>query len=298
MTREVLTLEYEGLTLVGTRHAPAGARAGDVGVLILNAGPAPRAGNSDLSAHACDRLGARGFEAVRIDLPGLGDSMGASELDIEAYWRGVLSGRNDAPTLFIVRALREKLGLRALVVGGLCAGSVTAIRVADADPTGFAGLLLLEPEFRVPAVARPRGPANGTNGVGTSAPASVPASTAPEAPSGFARNMRKVLHKLGVNAFPPDANLPLIRAWVAMLEHGLPSFAAVAEGLQSDHYVKLISQQATPKERALITRAPVPGTNHILTSGDARRVTIDALEQWMIATFVAAPRAVKSASAH
>lgn len=294
MMREVLTLEYEGLTLVGTRHAPLGPRAGDVGVLLLNAGPAPRAGNSDLSAHACDRLGARGFEAVRIDLPGLGDSMGASEPDIESYWRGVLSGRNDAPTAFIVRALCEKLGLRALVVGGLCAGSVTAIRVANADPTGFAGLLLLEPEFRVPAVARPRGPANTPNAASAPAHPATPTPSAPEAPTGFARNMRRVLHKLGVNAFPPDANLPLIRAWVAMLEHGLPSFAAVAEGLQSDHYVKLISQQATPKERALITRVPIPGTNHILTSGDARRATIDAVEQWMVGTF-AATAALKDA---
>ena len=110
--------------------------------------------------------------------------------------------------------------------------------------------------------------------------------------------MRKVLHKLGVNAFPPDANLPLVRAWIAMLEHGLASFAAVAEGLQSDHYVKLISQNVTPGERGLITRVPIPQTNHILTSGEARRLTIDAIEQWMVNTFSASPSTLKSAPTH
>lgn len=58
--------------------------AGAVGVLILNAGPAPRAGNSDLSVRIGDRLAARGNSVLRFDPPGLGDSRGSVPAEMNA----------------------------------------------------------------------------------------------------------------------------------------------------------------------------------------------------------------------
>ena len=156
MSRRIITFDHEGTALVGTYHVPDTRvlPRTDVGVLFLNAGAAPRAGNSDLSVHAADSLAGRGFHALRFDLPGLGDSFGESAVDIHAHWRQVVAGRNDAATASLIASIRKRLGIRALIVGGLCAGSVTAIRVAAAGTPGVAGLMLFEPEFRLfPALA-------------------------------------------------------------------------------------------------------------------------------------------------
>lgn len=275
MRREVLPIRFGDAILITTHHVPA-SPASAVGVLFLNAGPAPRAGNSDLSAHAADRLAARGYHVVRVDLPGLGDSSGASAPDIETYWLQVLRGRNDKATAFLVREVRERLGLDGLVVGGLCAGSVTAIRVAASHPEGFAGLLLLEPEFRIPAVPKVRGrnPRKGEK---------EPALPAPLGK--LTRRMHRVLKLLGLVAFPPDANRPLLRAWIGVIERGVPALAAVADGLASHAYVASVRKVLSPRGRSLVTVEVIGKTNHILTAGDAPDRTQEAIERWMVGTF-------------
>src|SRR5262245_60909870 len=121
--RQILAWRARGEELIGTWHVPAAASASApaCAVLLLNAGPAPRAGNSDLSVHLGDRLAGRGTPVFRFDFPGLGDSSGALPPDSDAYWREVQAGRNDEVTLALATRIREQFGITHIVVGGLCA---------------------------------------------------------------------------------------------------------------------------------------------------------------------------------
>ena len=139
MSRSLLTLR----DLAGTVHAPEDGGPGKIGFLLLNAGPAPRSGNSDLSVRLGDLLASLGAYAFRFDLPGLGDSEGELPERTSVFWREVQRGRNDLPALELGRALKTAFRLNGLVAGGLCAGAITSIRAADLDPSVFSGLLLL-----------------------------------------------------------------------------------------------------------------------------------------------------------
>ncbi len=110
MIRGAVTCEHEGQTLVGTVHEPSGDAAppgNRIALLLLNAGPAPRAGNSDLSAHLCDRLAERGMVCFRFDLVGLGDSSGDSWSDIDTFWEA--SDLNAEHRRYVGRAQRSRI---------------------------------------------------------------------------------------------------------------------------------------------------------------------------------------------
>jgi pimeloyl-ACP methyl ester carboxylesterase len=242
--RTALTLRVDGVQLVGTHHAPAGDErpAGDrqgrerpAGLLLINPGMAPRSGNSDLAAKICDALAARGVHAFRFDMPGLGDSDGPVEADIDVFWANVCSGRNDAPLLGVARTLRQSMGLRGLVVGGLCAGAVTAIQAGEAqDGDGpIVGLLLLEPSFRATSQSGPasrsvegvaagdasakgrKAPTDGHSQEGTSGPSTVEPGKRPPPPPKWKRAMsrREWLFYLTGNSAAARACTP-IRPWL------------------------------------------------------------------------------------
>jgi pimeloyl-ACP methyl ester carboxylesterase len=282
LTREIVAFDIEDTTVVGTHHVPGPTIVprSDVAALFLNAGAAPRAGNSDLSVHVADRLAQLGVHALRVDLPGLGDSFGESPTDLKTYWRGIVAGRSDGATAALIASVRQRLGVRALVIGGLCAGSVIAIRAAAAGIPGVGGLILFEPEFRI-SPGQFRGPARTKPGekLAPSAPQDV------AAPSRLKRRMIRILGMVGLKVFPADTNRPLLNDWLALLAKGTPSFVAVAEGLTAHAYIDAVQRKLAANGRRALACTLVPGTNHILTAGDARRVTIVGIEQWITSAF-------------
>jgi pimeloyl-ACP methyl ester carboxylesterase len=292
-----------GETLVGTEHHPVSRAASGTALLLLNAGPAPRAGNSDLSVYIADRAASRGVTAFRFDAPGVGDSTGFTEPDIESYWRAVVAGRNDESTLAIIREIRRRFSIDRVLVGGLCAGAVTAMRVAERHaPAGgrVDGLVLIEPNFRLKNIDQP------VDTDPAAAPAPPPASKWRRAlsrrewlyaltgegvfgrvASPWRARLLESLRKEVGTALPRDMNLPLVTGWERTLDRGVPSLVVTAEGRTADRSLRRISATFPPSIVRLIDHELVGTTNHILTSGDARDRTVDAVDTWLARRFAA-----------
>ena len=279
MSRSLLTLETSERGLVGTVHAPADPGPGRVGFLLLNAGPAPRAGNSDLSVRLADRFASLGAYAFRFDLPGLGDSEGELPERTATFWRDVQRGRNDLPALELGRSLKATFRLGGLVAGGLCAGGITAIRAADRDPSVFSGLLLLEPSFRREPESRtplPREPRLVRRGllylVGGAGAARL------------FRPLRPLLLRClafeGGHSLPRDLDPELVACWRRTLGRRLPTFLAMAQAGDREHACRRILEELPLYRRRAVTDLTVEGSNHLFTWGDGLEAVLRGAALW------------------
>jgi alpha-beta hydrolase superfamily lysophospholipase len=292
VVRSVLSWRIRGEILVGTCHLPeAGAVNHPTGVLLLNSGPTPRAGNGDTCTRVADGLALRGVPVFRFDAPGLGDSSGSAPLDLESYWSEVLQGRNDQATLTLIRRIKIRYGIANLLVGGLCAGAVTALRVTDMDPDAIAGVIILEPKFRMGLAEPPRSedqPQSATPGKLhrlVSAREWLQFLTGESPYARAARPLRTALlgflGRWGGEGLPKDANVPLVEHWQASLARGVPSLVVVAEDQIADHYVPRVLAAMSAAERAGVTFVRVANTNHFLTGATARGAVLAALDDWI-----------------
>jgi alpha-beta hydrolase superfamily lysophospholipase len=303
VTRSALRWHIQGEDLVGTLHAPPAewrgemARSHELGVLLLNAGPAPRAGNSDLSVHIADRVAQHGVPVFRFDFAGLGDSTGATPLDKDVYWRDVLAGRNDEATFVLVRRIKREFRIARLVIGGLCAAAVPALRTADRDTRDVAGVILLEPAVHL---TMPRVFVTSDSKVVVEAMSERTrlqrALSAREwllfltGENRFARALRPMrtylLDRLKASVghtLPTDANVALVRRWQGSLLRGVPTLTVVAQGQRADGDLPRILQSLQHRELVSVVR--IPETNHILTGGSARDTVVGEVERWLTETF-------------
>lgn len=299
MRRSILTWRILNEDLVGTYHMPTvAAIEGRIGVLLLNPGPAPRSGNSDLPVHISDRLASRGIPVFRFDLPGLGDSSGSTPEKFNEYWLEVLQGRNDETTLALIGELKRQFGLSNIIVGGLCAAAVPTLRAAGNQIGSIAGVILMEPAVRY-----------GENII-RNFPQSSLASVLPVGGktklhrlfsvrewlrylSGSSRiatklkPLRPYLIRLQLRLFGHtlhgDMNVPLFMHWKNIHTRGIPSFVAVAKGQDMDRCVTHILDSLPANGPETISLIRVPETNHILTGGHARDIILDAVERWAMA---------------
>jgi pimeloyl-ACP methyl ester carboxylesterase len=301
VVRTILTWRILDEPLVGTCHVPTPGRAGglsgapSVGILLLNAASAPRSGNSDLSVRIGDRLALRGFPVFRFDLPGLGDSSGSLPTDVDAYWDEVLEGRNDETTAALIERIQVEFGVARVVVGGLCAATVPMVRALSHAGVVPAGLLLLEPNFRmhprdepgrVPPVERIGPLARIAAGL-----RHVSSAMGLRGESWLARMARPLHAFLGAverrfgPALPRDANLPLTARWQEGLARGVRSLVVVATGETTDHYVARILASMPSRATGLVSCVGIPGTNHLFTSGAGQNLLLAAVERWVIDGF-------------
>lgn len=307
MTREIVIINAGDRELVGTMHRPPSGANGHngkpyvPGVLMLNAGPAPRAGNSDLSAHLCDHLARHGVPAFRFDMPGLGDSGGEAPELIATFWNQVLDGRNDQPTLDVLAALRERFGIERFVLGGLCAGAVTSLRVADVDRRDVAGLILLEPNVRLEGEIDPKDEA--------AAMAHPHWNTARKhiartfslrswlyfltGESLVARLLRpirrwllEVLATRVGHSLPKDANVRLALTWHRVMRRNIPTLVLTAADRIEDRYCQRILESIPARDSRSVSMIGVTSTNHIFTAGTARQQLLSAVNAWMKAVFM------------
>lgn len=273
MVRTVLTWRLLGEDLVGTRHFPTPGRSGglsgapSVGILLLNSGSTMRSGNSDLSARIGDRLAQRGFPVFRFDLSGLGDSSGPTPADLDAFWSEVVNGRNDEATIALIQRIQLEFGVARVVVGGLCSAVLPAVRALRRGGAAPAGLLLLEPNFRMAARSAPD-----------------EASRIARAARSLRAFLEGVRRRVG-STLPKDANEALIVRWQESLALGIPSLVVVAADGEIDRYVTRILATMPDRARRVVTCVRVPETNHLFTSGAGREAVLDALERWMMESF-------------
>ena len=135
--RETALLFGAGKSLVGVISDPPSPAAGERPALVLlNAGLLHRVGPNRLYVRLARRLAASGFVVARFDLSGVGDSRAASE-------RSGFHERAVAETRACMDLLAAR-GARRFLVGGLCSGADSALRVAAEDER-VVGAALIEP---------------------------------------------------------------------------------------------------------------------------------------------------------
>ncbi len=231
----------------------------------------------------------------RFDLVGLGDSSGPTSADLETYWDEVLLGRNDETTVALIERIQLEFGVAQVVVGGLCAATLPSVRALARGRSAPAGLILLEPRFRVASFYEPKRVPLALN-IGPSARIGRQLTRGMlalglGAGSRFARATHSVRALLGglqrrsTHALPSDANLPLIACWSEALARGVPSLVVVAAGHDTDRYVTRVLDSMTPRSAGGVTCVRLPGTNHLFTRGSGRDDVVAALEQWVIKRF-------------
>jgi hypothetical protein len=301
MTREIHTCRVFDHDLVGTCHVPRGCTSAEpgqqnrIGVLLLNAGPVPRAGHSDLSVHIGDSLASLGVHVFRFDFPGLGDTPGTLPPTLDDYRREVHLGRNDALAVELAGQIRRRFGPLRLIAGGLCAATVPILRAASSDRANFDGVILLEPPFRTAAGSIPQaGSASGRirarlrqslslrewlyfmTGNGR-----VASRTRPLRPL-FSGALRAIGDSL-----PRDANLPLINDWRSGLARGTHSLVIAADHQAYARDVDRIIGSQRFSGPGTVEFVRVPGTNHLFASGRGRHAVLETIDSWVQRLFLA-----------
>ena len=279
MVRTILTWRILGENLVGTCHVPTPGRAGglsgapSVGVLLLNAGPAPRSGNSDLSVRIGDRLALRGFPVFRFDFGGLGDSSGPTPKDLDAYWHEVLRGLNDDATAALLERIQREFGVARIVVGGLCAAALPSVRALDRAGAALAGLILLEPSFRlaVPRTLEAERPLE-----------RILAGLRRRLPRGG--RLRSLAHRLRPR-LPRDVNRAIVARWQANSALGLRSLVLLAADQATDRHVTRILESLPDPAASAVSCVRVPHTNHLFTVGEGCDAVVGAVERWVTENF-------------
>ena len=161
--------DAQGRSLRGVL-TPATSGDRQLGLVLLNSGMLPRYCFHRHYVKGARTLAAAGVSVLRIDLDGLGDSDGEFSVGpVEACWLRIQLGELVPSTLAAVRAFRQGLGLRHLVLGGSCGGAITALLAAAEAPDLVSGCLaislpvcLSEPRSqKMGRVARDAGAARG-----------------------------------------------------------------------------------------------------------------------------------------
>jgi pimeloyl-ACP methyl ester carboxylesterase len=136
------------------RGAPASSSKdgkGRVGILYLNSMSPTRAARGDSSVRWAEWHAERGYPAFRVDLPGFGDSDTDPPPAVQNF---VNAGGYAASSCAAIDQLVSRFQLSGFVLFGLCAGALSAICTA-AVSRECRGMILLDPYFHLPLVARP-----------------------------------------------------------------------------------------------------------------------------------------------
>jgi pimeloyl-ACP methyl ester carboxylesterase len=159
--RKSIEIVVQGLRLRGVVHAPlAGSRGAaelnEVGVVILHPGFLPRSGQGDFAVALAEAIAEEGVPAVRIDMPGLGDSEGDLPEDSFAFIDITQEGGFAEVAWECVERIQEQLHWRKVIIGGHCGGAITGFfALADRKRNGVAGMFALETMFHMVRSAAP-----------------------------------------------------------------------------------------------------------------------------------------------
>lgn len=124
----------EGNTLFGTLHSPAHARADLPVVVLLSPGVKMRVGPGRLYVPLTDMLVNMGYRVFRFDFYGLGDSTGElQETMLADVYNNIEVGRYVADSRSALQWLRQQVGAKKFILGGLCGGAITALLTAERE---------------------------------------------------------------------------------------------------------------------------------------------------------------------
>lgn len=136
---EIVTLKNSrGNTLLGILHHPIGANGvtNRVGVNLLNPGLKNRVAPNRLYIKIARALAKKGYYVLRMDPEGIGDSEGEIPEDLVVdIWGDIQQGRFVQDVLVMNHYFMKRCVLDHLVLMGSCGGAITALLVAEKDPS-------------------------------------------------------------------------------------------------------------------------------------------------------------------
>lgn len=123
----------KGLLLFGIHHVPEQCRKG-VAIIILSPGIKNRVGPHRLYVKMARRFAELGFQVLRVDPEGLGDSDGDIDEKLTANLYGSIeAGRLIEDTLCAMDWMEKKHGIKKFILTGLCGGAITALLTGAHD---------------------------------------------------------------------------------------------------------------------------------------------------------------------
>ena len=137
MNQRIVTLHNAaGHALYCMLHMPDAQRFPKpaMAVLLLSPGVKMRVAPHRLYRKLAATFLERGMAVLRVDFHGLGDSEGElPETQLDQLYRQVQLGRHKGDVTAAVDWVERELGIRRVVVGGLCGGALTGLIAAEAD---------------------------------------------------------------------------------------------------------------------------------------------------------------------
>jgi pimeloyl-ACP methyl ester carboxylesterase len=133
-SRVVVIPNRSGRKLWGILDAPPGAAGIPVATVLLSPGLKTRVGPHRLYRKLAPAFLTRGMPVLRLDLEGFGDSEGEPGTErVEEIYRAVALGRHVADVVCALDWLENSLGMRRVIVGGLCGAAITGLHAAVRD---------------------------------------------------------------------------------------------------------------------------------------------------------------------
>jgi alpha-beta hydrolase superfamily lysophospholipase len=262
--------------------------------LFLSPGAALRCGQANFASLAGDALAAAGFTVLRFDFPGLGDSPGPVAEHTDAYHVTVERGALAALAVDLVAEARRRYGLDAVVIGGLCGGAVTGLYTVDRDADGIAGVIVVEPVFKL-SHPPPRPHPSGGAGARRRA-TSVVRTAANRLRSAVVGRVRGVLRRsrivtrvrsmwrcaapgvFGEASLGARTNFALIRAFRRVAGRRVPMLVVFSDREQLRFVRHVVLADVPAHDTAYVM---IDGTNHIFSYGMGKYRLVDAIGQWV-----------------
>ncbi|MBW4028848.1 MAG: alpha/beta fold hydrolase [Acidobacteria bacterium] len=291
-TRELFTLDASGSAVCGTFHRPSGYlgdspqpySGSSIGLVFINAFSTPRAYIGDAAVCWAECCALRGYPCFRLDLPGLGDSGGATPPELLSF---ITAGGYAAAASSHAKELVERFQLSGVIFVGHCAGAVTSIFAAGMV-NECKGLILMDPYFHSIAGVGSRLRLRFTSWAKQrrlAAPLSM-----------VYAKIRAIQRALRSNGLPANANLPLLARWRQVASRGLPVLTLMSpdwgtstskERADLFDYTGHIQAIAGPAGQVTVQR--VHGTDHSFTNHAGQRAFLQHAEDWLLHHFPIEP---------
>ena len=145
--RQAVTIpsDQPGVPMYGVLSSPAPAPTARRVLIFSQAGLQNKGGVGDYFRWLADALAARGYDVLRFDQVGTGDSPGELMQDepLESYFLEVQRGISTADTTAALRWACERWPEADIILWGQCGGCIPSLEAAAAMPDAVQGLILL-----------------------------------------------------------------------------------------------------------------------------------------------------------
>jgi alpha/beta superfamily hydrolase len=133
-TIPVTFLNKEGFRLFGILHQPEHPRDSEVAIILLSPGVKMRVAPHRLYNKMAERFAALGFQVLRFDFYGLGDSEGeVRETYLADLYGAIQVGRYVDDTIAAMDWMQHTYGVSRFIMSGLCGGAITGLLTAARD---------------------------------------------------------------------------------------------------------------------------------------------------------------------